>query len=289
MSEDDRGHGSYVRRVLDDNQRYAHELLDKNQELRALVARLEVEKQHLQREVLSLEAAAGRVRQLEERLYAAERECASLRDVVAAHGRDQERLQVLLRQVDDENRRYAEEFSQLQTQANNLANLYVASYRLHGTLDRRQLIEATKEIVANLIGSEEMGLFELDRARQMLVLLDANGIDPSGYRCLPLDQGVIGAAVRCGSPVVVDAAARRVPGEETLSAVIPLRQVDEVNGAIAIFRLLPQKSQLGELDRELFALLAAQAGMALHCTALHARLQEAERAAGVVAPALTSG
>lgn len=280
MTEDDRGHGSYVRRVLDDSQRYAHELLEKNNELRALLARQEVEKQHLQRQLLALQEADSRVGQLEQRLFAAERECAALRDVVAAHGRDQERLQVLLRQVDEENRRYSEEFSQLQTQANNLANLYVASYRLHGTLDRRQLIEATKEIVANLIGSEEMALFELDRARQELVLLDVNGIDSSSYRRLPLDRGVIGAAVRCGSPVVVDAAACRAVGEETLSAVIPLRQVDEVNGAIAIFRLLPQKSGFGDLDRELFDLLAAQAGMALHCTTLHARLEAAERACG---------
>ncbi len=278
MNEDDRGHGSYVRRVLDGNQRYAQELLEKNNELRALVARLEVEKQHLQRQVVSLEESASRVRQLEEKLYAAERECASLRDVVAAHGRDQERLQVLLRQVDEENRRYSEEFSQLQTQANNLANLYVASYRLHGTLDRRQLIEAILEIVANLIGSEEMAVFELDRGRQELVLLHANGIDGAPYRRLSLDHGVIGAAVRCGSPVVVDSAACRAIGEETLSAVIPLRQVDEVNGAIAIFRLLPQKAQFAELDRELFDLLATQARTALHCSALQASLQEALRA-----------
>ncbi|HVO11446.1 MAG TPA: GAF domain-containing protein [Vicinamibacteria bacterium] len=285
MTEDDRGHGSYVRKVLDGSQRYAHELLEKNNELRSLVVRLEVEKQHLQRQVCSLEEACGRVRQLEEKLFAAERECASLRDVVAAHGRDQERLQVLLRQVDEENRRYSEEFAQLQTQANNLANLYVASYRLHGTLDRRQLIEATKEIVANLIGSEEMALFELNRPRQQLVLLDASGIDPAPYHRLPLERGVIGAAVRCGSPVIVDEAADRAPGEETLTAVIPLRQVDEVNGAVAIFRLLPQKAQFGELDRELFDLLAAQAGMALHCTALHAQLQTVEGRAAAPARA----
>ncbi|HXY41601.1 MAG TPA: GAF domain-containing protein [Vicinamibacteria bacterium] len=285
MSDDDRGHAGYVRKVLDGSQRYTQELLEKNHELRALVARLEVEKQRLQRQVHSFEESCGRVRQLEERLYAAERENASLRDVVTAHGRDQERLQVLLRQVDEENRRYSEEFAQLQAQANNLANLYVASFRLHGTLDRRQLIEATKEIVANLIGSEEMALFELDRARHELVLLDVTGVDPAPYRRLPLDRGVIGAAVRCGRPVVVDEAADRAQGEEELTAVIPLRQVDEVNGAVAIFRLLPQKARFGELDRELFDLLAAQAGMALHCTALHARLQAASGAVDPAVPA----
>jgi uncharacterized coiled-coil protein SlyX len=284
MNEDDRGHGSYVRRVLDGNQRYAQELLERNNELRALVARLEVEKQHLQRQVASLQAASERVAELEEKLYVSEREVRSLKEVVAAHGRDQERLQVLLRQVDQENRRYSEEFSQLQLQANNLANLYVASYRLHATLDRQQLIEATKEIVANLIGSEEMALFELDRSRQQLLLIDANGIDAEPYRRLPLEHGVIGAAVRCGSPIVVDEAAERAAGEERLTAVIPLRQVDQVNGAIAIFRLLPQKARIGDLDRELFDLLASHAGMALHCARLHERFAAAEPALAAVGP-----
>ena len=49
-------------------------------------------------------------------------------------------------------------------------------------------------------------------------------------------------------------------------------------GAIAIFRLLPQKAAVEDLDRELFDLLATQAGMALHCAALHARLAALEPA-----------
>jgi hypothetical protein len=45
----------------------------------------------------------------------------------------------------------------------------------------------------------------------------------------------------------------------------------KVTGAIAIYRLLPQKAGVEELDRELFDLLANHAATALYCTALHAK------------------
>jgi hypothetical protein len=45
-----------------------------------------------------------------------------------------------------------------------------------------------------------------------------------------------------------------------------------VTGAIAIFKLLPQKAGIEDLDREIFELLATHAATALYCTGLHAKL-----------------
>jgi hypothetical protein len=45
-----------------------------------------------------------------------------------------------------------------------------------------------------------------------------------------------------------------------------------VTGAIALFRLLPQKAGFQAVDRELFDLLATHAATALYCSGLHARL-----------------
>jgi hypothetical protein len=67
--------------------------------------------------------------------------------------------------------------------------------------------------------------------------------------------------------------------EAALTACLPLKLEDRVTGAIAIFRLLPQKSGLEPVDRELFDLLATHAAMALYCTALHERQAGAGRAA----------
>jgi hypothetical protein len=239
MSDHDSGHGGYVRKVLDESRRYVQELLDDNNQMRTVIAGLEVQ------------------------------------------------LKILLRQVDDENQRRTEEFTQLQEQTNNLANLYVATYRLHGTLERRDVLESIREIVANLIGSEEMALFDVDWADQALLLIDSNGLDPARYQSVALNAGLIGAAVRTGKPLVVENQVRG-PGEEALTAVIPLQLAGAVTGVIAIFRLLPQKSKFEDLDRELFDLLASHAAMALHCTQLHATHHVTPRGAAPGADVSTS-
>ncbi len=290
MSDNSRGHGNYVRKVLDGSRRYTEELLEKNSELRAAVAKLQVEHQNVREQLAAARSASDQLTDLKCQLAVADQqsralgqELADARATIAAQVRDQERLHVKLEQVDKENRRYSDEFVLLQQQANNLANLYVAMYRLHGTLDRDELVGAVTEIVGNLIGSEQLAFFEVDAPRGQLALIGSCGIDPGPYRTLPLDGGVIGAAVRSGTPLVVlDGTHRRGPGEEDLSAVVPLRLQEEVNGAIAIFKLLTQKTGIQDLDRELFDLLASNAGIALHCTELHARFSapcagEAER------------
>jgi hypothetical protein len=60
------------------------------------------------------------------------------------------------------------------------------------------------------------------------------------------------------------------PGEEGLTACIPLILEGRVTGVIAIFGLLSHKAALEAVDCEIFDLLARQASMALYCTRLHA-------------------
>jgi GAF domain-containing protein len=64
----------------------------------------------------------------------------------------------------------------------------------------------------------------------------------------------------------------REPGEEHLTALVPLALGGKVFGVLAVFRLLPQKPGFEEVDLELFDLLGSQAAVALYSTALHARL-----------------
>ena len=87
-----------------------------------------------------------------------------------------------------------------------------------------------------------------------------------------MGSGLIGRAAASGETFLAGRDdGDRSPREEHLTACIPLRVGDRATGAIAIFRLLPQKVDgLGVLDHELFDLLASQAGVALYATALHA-------------------
>src|SRR5436305_15297784 len=71
--------------------------------------------------------------------------------------------------IEEESRNYSARYVEVEQQNTNLANLYVASYQLHGTLQRDRVLGALKEIVINLIGSEELVIWEVDRELGALV------------------------------------------------------------------------------------------------------------------------
>ena len=69
-----------------------------------------------------------------------------------------------------------------EAQVANLASLYVAVTSMHGALDRPSVLSSVQEIVTNLIGSEEMAIFEIDPAQGRLTLLASIGIEPGPYQ-----------------------------------------------------------------------------------------------------------
>ncbi len=278
MGDTDQSHGSYIRRVSEETRRYTHDLLEENERLRGLAAALTTEEQRLTEELHTAQALAReraeRVRVLEEERRSLEDQLTVARQTLELREREQERLRHQLTAIDKDNQRYLDQFADLEQQNTNLANLYVASYRLHETLERSEVVGILQEIMANLIGTEEMALFDIDEDRTTLRLSASFGIQPESYELIPMGQGHIGRVAASGERYIAGAAASEPParGEEHLTACIPLKLGGRVIGTIAIFRLLPQKSGLAELDFELFDLLASQAAMALYSTGLHARL-----------------
>src|ERR1051326_6404126 len=78
-------------------------------------------------------------------------------DKVASDTR--EYVQLLLEEIQRLNHTLADfssRYIDVEQQNTNLANLYVATYQLHGTLDRDRVLAAIKEVIINLIGSEEL-------------------------------------------------------------------------------------------------------------------------------------
>lgn len=181
-------------------------------------------------------------------------------------------LRSQLESIRAESQSFSARYAEVEQQNSNLANLYVASYRLHGTLDRKEVVDTLQEIIANLVGSEEAGLYELDEQTGTLELVASFGLSPDTRRSVPLGSGPIGRAARTGEILVAEA--EDTPAEDFdrgLTACVPLVLDGRVTGAIAIFRLLPQKPGIEGVDRELFDLLATHAATALYCTTLHAR------------------
>ncbi len=245
MSSD---HEGYVRRIQEEAHRYSLQLLAENERLRARLAASETEAQLAREQNLALQEEVRR----------------------QEHARAE--LQQRLAAAEDESRRFAQEYMEVEQQSSNLANLYVASYQLHGTLDREDALRTIQEIVANLVGSEEMALFEIGQDGD-LALVASNGIDPLPLENVAVGDGIIGRVARDGRTHLTErdglVGARRE--EQQLTACVPLRLAGRPTGVLAIFRLLPQKAALGPLDRELFDLLADQAAVALYCTELHRR------------------
>jgi GAF domain-containing protein len=247
-------HG-YVRKVYEDTQKLVRDLLVQGERLAGLIGTLEEEKRGLLERVASLEE------QLEKH-------------------RGQERvLRGEIRTIEGENHDLAARFGKVEKQISNITNLYVASYGLHGTLDRRAVIGTIQEILANLIGCEEMALFELDSQAKRLCLVESVGIDPEPFRQIALSRGIVGRSAESASRIIVSAEdeALRADGEERLTACVPLILDGTVTGVIALFHLLPQKTAgYEEVDFELMDLLATHAATALYCTSLHDRRQQEE-------------
>jgi hypothetical protein len=170
-------------------------------------------------------------------------------------------LRADLARRDTENRRFEERFVEVERQNANLAALYAASYQLHASLRRAEVLATIQEIVVNLVGSEELVILGLTAGG--FEALGSMGVSPETIASLRLDAGLMAAALTSARPEAGEADAAG------MTACIPLVVAGRTIGLVGIFGLLPQKPVLEALDMELFCLLAHHAATALYCADLH--------------------
>ena len=171
-------------------------------------------------------------------------------------------------------KRLAERCAALEAGLQRLTTLWVASIRLHSSVDPAEALDNIKDILTTLVGSEEIAIWRLDQDGRSLLLQSSQGIDTARWATVPARKGVFNRVVR-GQTYIRDkpaGTAGRVRAESGLSACIPLRAGGLCTGAIGIFGLLPHKPGLNKLDRALFDLLADQAAIVLICAGCSARL-----------------
>jgi hypothetical protein len=180
----------------------------------------------------------------------------------------EETLEETAARLGNENVRQLQQITALQEYTSRLTNLYVASYQLQGTVTRKRVLEAISEIVINMIGSEDFGVYELDDDTLTMVC----GFGPVDLRQIDLGDhaGMLWQSVERGELLLGETAAEAV-------ACIPLKVDGHVNGVIAIFSLLEHKAELEPLDHELFALLGTHAATALYSSGLQLRLVRVAR------------
>lgn len=265
-------------KALSSAQRHGQSLKAVNEKLADLVASLRNQKRRLAEYSQSGappasggKGEASMVSDPSERTLAAE--LALARETLEQSRKEEERIRERLAEIESENRRLCDEYVAVQEQNSELVNLYAAIERLHGAPDRTEVLSAIQEIVVNMVGSEEMALFELAPDGRRLVPAHAFGVESDALREIPVGAGPVGRAAAEGRiHVAGEDGASAFPENPHLTACVPLKLGTKVTGALAIYRLLGHKSALTDFDRELFALLEKHAALALHASGLQERI-----------------
>jgi hypothetical protein len=155
----------------------------------------------------------------------------------------------------------------LEAQVAEVGNLYIAMERLHGGTDRAEVLDAIQDIVINIIGSEELAVFELREGDRELRVARSFGVDEARLAPVPLGSGAIGRAAAERRPWIAGDGAGP-PDPSHLTACVPLELNGRVMGVLAVWRLLGHKPALCDADRKVLDLLGRHAGPALYLTSL---------------------
>lgn len=233
---------SFVQKLTASAQKHAEELFEQNERLKSLVASLEEKQTQISEELSSLREE---------------------RDALRA---ERVKLKHVLDEALAQNRRDIERSAMVEQQCTSLANLYVATFKLHGSLERTEVLAAINEIVVNLVGCEDFGVFE--RSGNVLKLISEFPSHPCPIKELPAENGYVADIFKNNGPWIAGRdplPPTTVPSDVT--AVIPLRLRSELTGAVVLFSLLPQKGgTFGDVDIELMDLLTAHAATALYAS-----------------------
>jgi hypothetical protein len=165
--------------------------------------------------------------------------------------------------------RITNRFTEIESELESFANLYVASFQLHGSLRLRTVVRHVKELLHQLVGARSLAIYFADEEARRLVPIASEGIDLASVPNVALHELHGGGPHDAAATLIERTFLTGVPhiaeGEIASSpaACIPLHIEDRVVGAIVVHGLLAQKPQFVTVDRELFKLLGAHAGAAI--------------------------
>lgn len=147
--------------------------------------------------------------------------------------------------------------------AMNEARLRAARKRLEESRDQEDAIDGLREIAATFLGSEEIGLFRVNRDAGSFEVIGSFGIDAEEYD-LPRAIGKAGLERLMRGECHVEFGTRdRFGAADKAQAFIPIRRANQTMAILAVLRLLPQKIAFDKSDMELFQLLSDEAAMPL--------------------------
>ncbi len=230
---------------------FTEELLHENERLRFKI--VEIQKQQ---QVANTDSFDEQILALQKRIDELEREKHDLEQQFQA--------------ADDDSHSFTTRYAEVEEQNNNLANLYVASYQLHSTLNFNEVMTTVKEILINLIGAEVFSIMLLDeRSGELAVVASERLSEPLTVR---LGEGPIGKAALSGQTHLAPGGPRSTGTDlRAPLAAIPMKLKEQVIGVICIYKLMVQKEKFLPIDYELFTLLASHAATAIFSAQMYSR------------------
>ncbi len=202
--------------------------------------------------------------QLGQRLQTLESECFTLRS-------EQDDALRRIGELEQENLDFANQLVQVEDVNNNLTNLYIASSRLHSTLDREETLEIIKEVVINFVGAEKFAVFVFDKSTDQLHFETGEGFDEDeSFADISLGEGVLGETAANQENYFYTGSISEGSDDPLAPIVaIPLMIHGQMIGLLAIYRLFIQKEQLESIDYQLFSMLGEHAASALFSSTLY--------------------
>ena len=154
-----------------------------------------------------------------------------------------------------------------------LERLNASSARLIQTFEHGAVFEAIAEIIANLVGSEQVAIFNYYPAEETFCLAWSSGLAATTLQPFLSGAGMFRRAVDEGLSQFRERQPDRalLACEKDLTSCILLKSSREVVGVIAIFELLPQKNCLEWADYELLKFLETYATVAIQFQRLQAK------------------
>lgn len=145
------------------------------------------------------------------------------------------------------------------------SRLYAASQKLSQAVRENTVADMVLEIASNLMGCEEIAILRLDADYKQISFLSGVGVTAKHRHALLGHAEQLVAEIQRGQVRVVDS---KVPADEFLAslgitALVPLSQGHDAEGAIVFFNLLPQRQGFDSRDRELMGLFAIYVGPSL--------------------------
>lgn len=145
--------------------------------------------------------------------------------------------------------------------------LEAAQKRIRESVGQADTFEAVREIVTNLLGCEEIGLFSIGGESGLMKsgLMWSFGIDAERHGTLDaFDKAILHRVMRGEMHVMqLDHAGHEKHEHPPLRVFAPIRANGKTVAILVMLTLLPQKVSFDESDINLVKLLSAEAGKAL--------------------------